>query len=105
MTAPDYKALGKRGGLTTAARHDMRATAAHARRSAPNNIEYFYDEVDKDRTLAKSDRDARARAAQRLYFSSLAKRRTNATNSAPATKGAAVITDPVGTSSDVLPRQ
>ena len=70
-----FRALGRKGGNTTAMYHDMDAVAAHARQFAPSNIEYFFDEVDKDRTLDKSDRERRARAAQRRYFGDMARRR------------------------------
>jgi hypothetical protein len=78
VAQPDYarlRALGRKGGNTTAMSRDMRPVAAHARKSAPSSVEYFYPIVDPDGTLDKSDRDARARAAQRKYFSDLARRR------------------------------
>lgn len=73
--------IGRRGGLSTASGHDMRATAAHARKSAPSSLEYFYPEVDAEfGELDKSDRDGRARARQRRYFSDLARKRKSKKN-------------------------
>jgi hypothetical protein len=71
----DYRALGRRGGWTTASKHDMRAVAAHARKSAPSSLDYWRARVDPDGALDASDRDGRARAAQRRYFSDLARKR------------------------------
>lgn len=73
-TPEEARRIGRLGGLTTASRHDMREVAAHARKSGPNNVEYFYDEVDKDRKLTKSDRHRRAKAAQSLHFSNIRRR-------------------------------
>jgi hypothetical protein len=74
ITPEEARRIGRRGGLTTMARHDGAAIAAHARRSGPNNLAYFYDEVDPERVLTKSDRDRRAKAAQSLYYSKLRRR-------------------------------
>jgi len=76
VSAPtDFRALGRRGGLRTAATRDMRAVASVARRSSPSSFDYWLAKVDPDGTLDKSDRERRARAAQRLYFSDLARKR------------------------------
>jgi len=69
-----YKRLGRRGGLALAASADMRAIAAHARERAPSSLDYWRTRVDPTGTLDESDREARARAAQRLYFSHLAQK-------------------------------
>jgi hypothetical protein len=73
--AIDHKSLGKRGGLRTAATHDMRAVAAHARSKSPSSLDYWRAKVDAKGELDKSDRDARARAAMRLHFVDLARKR------------------------------
>jgi hypothetical protein len=85
MSGTDFRALGRRGGLTTAATRDMRKVAAHARKSAPSSLAYFYPEVDPDRVLDQSDREQRARAAQRLWFARIARKRKtgNETTAAP----------------------
>jgi hypothetical protein len=85
MSAPDYRALGRRGGLTTSATRDMRAVAAHARKSAPSSLDYWRARVTtEDGPLDASDRDRRARALMRLYFQDLARKRNpNAKNAAP----------------------
>jgi hypothetical protein len=78
---PDYRALGKLGGLSTTATRDMREVAAHARRSAPSSLDYWRARVDSDgEELDASERDARARAAMRLYFSNMARKRKAKTN-------------------------
>jgi hypothetical protein len=76
VSAPtDYRALGRRGGLTTAATNDMREFAARARKSSPSSFEYWCAKVDPLGELDHSDREGRARAAQSLYFGDLAKKR------------------------------
>jgi hypothetical protein len=76
MTAPDFRELGRLGGLTTASRNDMCAVAANARKSAPSSLEgYWYPKVDPRNELDLSDRDRRARAAQRRYFADMARKR------------------------------
>jgi hypothetical protein len=74
MSAIDYRALGRKGGLTSVVRHGGRAMAARARAASPTEVSYFYRFVDPDGTLAVSDRAERARALQRIYFTDLAKR-------------------------------
>jgi hypothetical protein len=69
----DFRALGKRGGLTTAATHDMRRVAANAPKSAPSNFDYWRQKItERFGELDPSDRDARA--AQSHCFSNLAQR-------------------------------
>jgi hypothetical protein len=68
------KSIARRGGLATAASHDMRKVAANARRSGPNEISYFFPLVDPDGTLDPLDRDRRALAAQKLWFSNLGRK-------------------------------
>jgi hypothetical protein len=75
MGEPDYRRLGRKGGNTTASRHNMLQAAARARRSGPNYIEAWLDKVDPDHELAPADREIRARAAQSLWYSDLAKRK------------------------------
>jgi hypothetical protein len=93
MSGTGFRALGRRGGLTTAATRDMRKVAAHARKSAPSSLEYWIDRVDPERELELSDREQRAHAAMRLYFSDLARRRklstADATNGRPRQAAAA----------------
>jgi hypothetical protein len=73
---PDYKALGKRGGLRTASTRDMREVAANARKKAPSSLDYWRAKVIEEfGVLDASDRDRRATAAMRLYFSRIARRR------------------------------
>jgi hypothetical protein len=68
----DYRALGRRGGLATASRHDMRAVAAHARRRSPSSLDYWRAKITEEfGDLDASDRDTRARAAMRLHFVNL----------------------------------
>jgi hypothetical protein len=94
MSAPDFAALGRRGGLATASRRDMNEVAAHARRNAPSSIDYWRAKVTEEfGDLPASDRDRRARAAQRLHFSNLARasaarrrRTSDATNAGTETR-------------------
>lgn len=91
----DYRSLGKRGGLSTAATHDMRKIAAHARASS---LDYWRAKVDAKGELAKSDRDGRARAAMRLHFSDLARKRKqngngNVAKAGPSTGPASTVAD------------
>jgi len=71
----NYRALGRLGGLTTASTRDMRATAAHARAFAPSSLSYWEQKVDPEGQLDKSDREARARAAQSLHYATIARKR------------------------------
>jgi hypothetical protein len=73
-TKAEYQALGRLGGLATAATHDMRRVAAHARRFAPSSLDYWRAKVDAKGELAKSDRDSRARAAMRLHYSKMSRK-------------------------------
>ncbi len=73
-----FRTLGRRGGLALAATTDMRAVAAHARKSAPSSLDYWLAKVDLTGMLDASDRDSRARAAQRLHFSKLARKSARA---------------------------
>jgi hypothetical protein len=71
---PDFKTLGRRGGIVTSSRHNMNEVAAHARRNAPSSLDYWRAKVTEEfGDLPASDRDRRARAAQRLHFSDLAR--------------------------------
>jgi hypothetical protein len=76
MSAPtDFRALGKRGGLATAASRDMRVVAAHARRRSPQSLDYWRARVVEEYgALDASDCDQRARAAMRLHFTELGKK-------------------------------
>lgn len=85
-TKPDYVALGRRGGLATAATHAMRRIAAHARRFAPSSLDYWRAKVDPKGELAKSDRDGRARAAMRLHYSSMSRKQKKNGNGEKTTK-------------------
>jgi hypothetical protein len=67
---PDYVALGRKGGLTTASRHSMSAVAANARKSSPSSLDFWVAKQPAD--LPASDREARAEAARRLWFTKLA---------------------------------
>jgi hypothetical protein len=95
VSQPDFRALGRRGGLTTASRHDMRATAARARKRSPGQLDYWRERVDPDGALPASDREQRAHAARRIYFSDLARKRVtpNATDGRPTDRTAAVKSD------------
>jgi hypothetical protein len=70
----DPRTIGRLGGLTNAARHDMRKVAAHARASSPSSFDYWLKCVDPDGELDLSDREIRARSEMRLYFANLGKR-------------------------------
>jgi hypothetical protein len=85
MSAPDFAALGRRGGLATASTRDMRAVAARARKAAPSSLGYWRARVDPDGTLDASDRDRRAQAARRLYFAELARKSAAARRKQAAT--------------------
>jgi hypothetical protein len=72
----------------------MNEVAAHARRNAPSSLDYWRAKVTEEfGSLAASDRDRRARAAQRLHFSNLARasaarrRRTSDATSGATTNG------------------
>jgi hypothetical protein len=85
-TRPDYVALGRKGGLTTASRRSMSAVAANARKFSPSSLAYWIERQPAD--LAASDREARAEAARRLYFTRLgeksaAARKRAASNGSP----------------------
>lgn len=69
-----FRQLGRRGGLALASRTDMRAVAAHARKSSPSSLDYWLERVEGE----GADREARARAAMRLHFSDLARRSAQA---------------------------
>jgi hypothetical protein len=73
-----FRTLGRRGGLALAASTDMRAVAAHARKRAPSSLDYWRTRVDPTGVLDASDRESRARAAQRLHFSELAQKSARA---------------------------
>lgn len=63
------------GGLRTAALHDTRELTAPARAAF---LARFEDEVDPDRRLPEDERQRRATAARRAYFSALALRSVQA---------------------------
>jgi hypothetical protein len=86
----DFRALGRKGGLTTSSRHDMRAAAARARAASPNAVDYFYPLVDVEadgEELDESERDRRAHVKQRIYFREMAERRAKK-NGGKTTKAA-----------------
>jgi hypothetical protein len=106
MSAPtDYRALGKRGGLATAASRDMRIVAAHARKRSPQSLDYWRARVVEEYgALDASDCDQRAQARMRLHFAELGKKSAatrrkragkvlNATNGRPTDRTAAANTD------------
>ena len=70
--ALDHAARGRLGGLTTAARVDSTRHTVPARRSF---LDKFQREVDPDGMLPPAERDRRAAAAMRLYFTRLAHKR------------------------------
>ncbi len=60
---------GRIGGLALASQHDPREYTAPARRRF---MARFEDQVDPDRVLPDDERNRRAEAARRLYFTQLA---------------------------------
>jgi len=57
------------GGYAAAARNDTRELTRPAREAFERR---FLDQVDPDRVLPEAERERRARAARRAYFSALA---------------------------------
>lgn len=66
---PYRSAINKAAALTRVSQVGGAAVSAPARRAF---LDRFLDEVDPNRTLAESERERRAQAARRAYFTKLA---------------------------------
>lgn len=66
---PYRSAINKAAALTRVANEGGAAVSAPARRAF---LDRFVDQVDPDRTLPESERNRRAQAARRAYFTKLA---------------------------------
>jgi hypothetical protein len=81
---------GRIGAYSCHSRYSTRQTTAHARAAA---LARFEDEVDKNRVLVPEERERRAAAARKAYFTALAYRsarsraRRHATNDVPELVG------------------
>jgi hypothetical protein len=64
-----YALRGRLGAYTLHATHDPRETTAAARATF---LERFIDEVDPNRELPEAERNRRAEAARKAYFTRLA---------------------------------
>jgi hypothetical protein len=53
-------------------KYDSRAITTNARKAGPGNPEYFFDQVDPDRTLDPVERLRRAEHAKKAHFHGLA---------------------------------
>ncbi len=69
VTSPEARLRARIGGLALAAQRDSRAYTAQARASF---LSRFEKEVDPDSLLPPAERQRRAVAAKKLYFSRLA---------------------------------
>ena len=67
--SPFSQMYGRKGGLTTASRYDVRELTQAARTTF---LARFEREVDPDGTLPVDERLRRARAARKVYFTDLA---------------------------------
>lgn len=65
--------IGRKGGLTTAARGHVNTTAAREARKRR-----FYDQVDPEGVLPPDEREKRARAAEAAYMADLQYKATKA---------------------------